>query len=39
MCGFLTLQFNPNEVKSLPYQKDAELDIPRRVCVFLFLAF
>lgn len=38
MCG-VTPQFNPNEVKSLPYQKDAELDIPRRVWVFLFLGF
>lgn len=39
MCGFLTPQFNPNEVKSLPYQKDVELNIPRRVCVLLFLGF
>lgn len=35
MCSFLTPQFNPNEVKSLPLSKGyVELDIPRTVCGF-----
>lgn len=36
MCGFLTPQFNPNEVKSLPYQKNAVRHSQKSVC-FLVL--